>query len=133
VLSALTGAGGPLEGSELILADGFSDDGDGTFARGLIEVVRLSGSLGEDSVGSIVLGRAFSAADAERSFSTATNPDLPQGETPTSPDLCRSPRPAPRATEVAAKPAAVASTSARAAARRGRHSRARARMSLRCL
>lgn len=82
-LSPLTGPKGPLRDLEIILAAGFSDDGDGTYARGLIEAVRMSIVVGTASVAH-GFGRAYSAADAQRAFSTATNPTWPPGKTPTS-------------------------------------------------
>ncbi len=82
-LSPLTGPTGPLRDLEIILAAGWSDDGDGTYARGLIEAVQMSIVVGTASVAH-TFGRAYSAADAQRAFSTATDPALPPGTTPTS-------------------------------------------------
>jgi hypothetical protein len=82
-LDPLTGPAGPLRDLQIILAAGFSDDGDGTYARGLIDAVRMSIVVGTASVAH-TLGRAYSAADAKRAFSTATDPTLPAGTTPTS-------------------------------------------------
>jgi hypothetical protein len=82
-LNPLTGPMGPLHQLEIILAAGFSDDGDGTYARGLVEAVRTSIVVNTASVAH-TLGRAYSAADAERAFSTATDPALPPGTKPTS-------------------------------------------------
>jgi hypothetical protein len=82
-LSPLTGPTGPLHDLQIILGAGFSDDGDGTYARGLVEAVRMSIVVGTASVAH-TFGRAYSAADAERAFSTATDPTLPPGTTPTS-------------------------------------------------
>jgi hypothetical protein len=82
-LNPLTGPTGPLRDLEIILAAGFSDDGDGTYARGLMEAVRTSIVVNTASVAH-TLGRAYSAADAVRAFSTATDPALPPGTTPTS-------------------------------------------------
>ena len=82
-LDPLTGPMGPLHQLEIILAAGFSDDGDGTYARGLVEAVRTSIVVNSASVAH-TLGRAYSAADAERAFSTATDPALPPGTKPTS-------------------------------------------------
>ena len=81
-LNPLT-AGGPLNALQIILADGYSDDGDGTYARGLIETVKTSIVVGTATVAH-TLGRAFSAADAQRAFSTATDPALAPGTAPTS-------------------------------------------------
>jgi hypothetical protein len=86
-LNPLTGPTGPLHQLEIILAAGFSDDGDGTYARGLVEAVRTSIVVNTPSFTASVahtLGRAYSAADAMRAFSTATDPALPPGTTPTS-------------------------------------------------
>jgi hypothetical protein len=86
-LNPLTGPTGPLHQLEIILAAGFSDDGDGTYARGLVEAVRTSIVVVTPSFTASVahtLGRAYSAADATRAFSTATDPALPPGTTPTS-------------------------------------------------
>jgi len=70
VLTPLVGQGGPLEGTELIIGGGFSEDGNGTFARGLVEAVRVGVAAGpENRVTSIVVGRAFSAVDAARANS----------------------------------------------------------------
>lgn len=82
-LDPLTGPAGPLRDLQIILAAGFSDDGDGTYARGLIDAVQMSIVVGTASVAH-TLGRAYSAADAKRAFSTATDPTLPAGTTPTS-------------------------------------------------
>ena len=82
-LDPLTGPAGPLRDLQIILAAGFSDDGDGTYARGLIEAVQMSIMVGTASVAH-KLGRAYSAADAQRAFSTATDPTLPPGTAPTS-------------------------------------------------
>ena len=82
-LDPLTGPMGPLSDLELILAAGYSDDGDGTYARGLVEAVKMSIVVGTATVAH-TLGRAYSAADARRAFSTATDPALPPGTTPTS-------------------------------------------------
>jgi hypothetical protein len=82
-LNPLTGPTGPLHQLQIILAAGFSDDGDGTYARGLVEAVRTSIVVNTASVAH-TLGRAYSAADAERAFSTATDPALPPGTKPTS-------------------------------------------------
>jgi hypothetical protein len=81
-LSPLT-AGGPLNALQIILAAGYSDDGDGTYARGLIEAVGTSIVVGSATVAH-TLGRAYSAADAQRAFSTATDPALAPGTPPTS-------------------------------------------------
>jgi hypothetical protein len=82
-LSPLTGPTGPLHDLQIILGAGFSDDGDGTYARGLVEAVRMSIVVGTASVAH-TFGRAYSAVDAERAFSTATDPTSPPGTTPTS-------------------------------------------------
>jgi hypothetical protein len=82
-LTMLTGEKGPLYKLKIILGAGFSDDGDGTYARGLVEAVRMSIVVGTASV-THTFGRAYSAADANRAFSTATNPTSPPGKTPTS-------------------------------------------------
>jgi hypothetical protein len=82
-LSPLTGPTGPLHDLQIILGAGFSDDGDGTYARGLVEAVRISIVVGTASVAH-TFGRAYSGVDAERAFSTATDPALPPGTTPTS-------------------------------------------------
>ena len=82
-LSPLTGPSGPLRDLQIILAAGFSDDGDGTYARGLVEAVRTSIVVNTASVAHS-FGRAYSGADATRAFSTATDPALPPGTTPTS-------------------------------------------------
>jgi len=82
-LSLLTGPMQPLQDLQIILGAGFSDDGDGTYARGLVDAVRMSIVVGTASVAH-TFGRAYSAVDAERAFSTATNPALPPGTTPTS-------------------------------------------------
>jgi hypothetical protein len=82
-LSPLTGPTGPLHDLQIILAAGFSDDGDGTYARGLVEAVQMSIVVGTAFVAH-TFGRAYSAVDAERAFSTATDPTLPPGTTPTS-------------------------------------------------
>ena len=82
-LSPLTGPTGPLHDLQIILGAGFSDDGDGTYARGLVEAVRMSIVVGTASVAH-TFGRAYSAADAERAFSTATNPTWPPATAPTS-------------------------------------------------
>ena len=82
-LNPLTGPTGPLRDLQIILAAGWSDDGDGTYARGLIEAVRMSIVVGSASVAH-TFGRAYSAADAQRAFSTATDPALPPGTAPTS-------------------------------------------------
>ena len=82
-LGPLTGPGGPLHDLQIILAAGWSDDGDGTYARGLIEAVQMSIVVGSASVAH-TFGRAYSAADAQRAFSTATDPALPPGTAPTS-------------------------------------------------
>ena len=91
-LNPLTGPMGPLHQLEIILAAGFSDDGDGTYARGLVEAVRTSIVVNTASVAH-TLGRAYSAADAERAFSTATDPALPPGTKPTSNAAAAFPRP----------------------------------------
>lgn len=82
VLLALAGPGGPLEGSEVIVGGGYSEQGDGTFARGLIEVLRVAAVLEGNTLATIVLGRAFSAADATRSSSNVTDPETPPGTPP---------------------------------------------------
>lgn len=82
-LGGLTGPSGPLRDLQIILAAGYSDDGDGTYARGLIEAVQMSIMVGSASVAH-TFGRAYSAADAQRAFSTATDPALPPGTAPTS-------------------------------------------------
>jgi hypothetical protein len=82
-LNPLTGPTGPLHQLEIVLAAGFSDDGDGTYARGLVEAVRTS-IVVQGALVAHTLGRAYSAADARRAFSTATDPALPPGTTPTS-------------------------------------------------
>ena len=83
-LSQLTTAPtGQLSNLELILAAGYSDDGDGTYARGLVEAVKMSITVNGFPVAH-TFGRAYSAADAERAFSTATDPALPPDTTPTS-------------------------------------------------
>ena len=82
-LSPLTGPGGPLQDLQILLAAGWSDDGDGTYARGLIEAVQMSIVVGAASVAH-TFGRAYSAAEAQRAFSTATDPALPPGTAPTS-------------------------------------------------
>lgn len=87
LLTALVGPGGPLEGTELIVGGGFSEQGDGTFSRGLIEALRVGLSLDDGSIITAVLGRAFSAADATRAFSNVTDPETPPGTPPaTNPD-----------------------------------------------
>ena len=60
-LSPLTGPTGPLHDLQIILGAGFSDDGDGTYARGLVEAVRMSIVVGTASVAH-TFGRAYSAA-----------------------------------------------------------------------
>lgn len=82
VLSSLIGPGGPLEGSELIIGGGFSEQGDGTFARGLVEVLRARVALANGSIVTAVLGRAFSGVDAVRASSNVTNPETPPGTPP---------------------------------------------------
>jgi hypothetical protein len=82
-LTPLTQTGGTLQGLQLILGDGYSDDGDGTYARGLVEALKTSIVVGTATVAH-TLGRAYSAADADRAFSTATDPSLPPGTVPTS-------------------------------------------------
>ena len=76
--ASLTGPGGHLQNLQIILAAGWSDDGDGTYARGLIEAVQMSIMVGSASVAH-TFGRAYSAADAQRAFSTATDPALAAG------------------------------------------------------
>ncbi len=75
--------GWDMDALQIILADGYSDDGDGTYARGLVEAVKTSIVVGSATVAH-TLGRAFSAADAQRAFSTATDPALAPGTPPTS-------------------------------------------------
>ena len=88
ILTPLIGPGGPLEGSELIIGGGFSEQGDGTFARGLIEALRANLSLADGSIVTAVLGRAFSAVDATRADSNVTDPETPPGTPPaTDPDV----------------------------------------------
>jgi len=82
VLEPLTGTGGLLEGTALIIGGGFSEQGDGTFARGLIEALRINVGLGDEPVASVVLGRAFTAVDAARANSNITDPELPPGTPP---------------------------------------------------
>jgi hypothetical protein len=85
-LNPLTGPGGPLQDLSLILGGGYSDSGDGTYARGLVEAVKMSIVAGGPNSATIThtLGRAFSAADARRAFSTATAPALLPGTPPVS-------------------------------------------------
>ncbi|MDQ3410164.1 MAG: hypothetical protein M3469_09305, partial [Actinomycetota bacterium] len=64
ILTLLVGPDGPLQGSELIIGGGFSEQGDGTFASGLIEALRANLTLADGSIVTAVLGRAFSAVDA---------------------------------------------------------------------
>jgi hypothetical protein len=82
-LGPLIGSGGPLDHLQIILAAGYSDDGDGSYARGLIEAVQMSIVVGAATVAH-GFGRAYSAADAQRAFSTATDPALPPGTAPSS-------------------------------------------------
>lgn len=87
ILAPLVGPGGPLEGSELVIGGGFSEQGDGTSSRGLIEVLRANLSLADGAIVTAVLGRAFSAADAARASSNVTDPETPLGTDPaTDPD-----------------------------------------------
>ncbi len=82
ILAPLTGEGGLLAGTALIIGGGFSEQGDGTFARGLIEAVRVQVGVGGEIVTSVVLGRAYTAVDAVRANSNITDPNLPPGTPP---------------------------------------------------
>jgi hypothetical protein len=74
VLTPLTGAGGPLEGTALIIGGGFSEQGDGTFARGLIEAIRINVGVAGEPVTSTVLGRAFTEVNAVRANAVDFSP-----------------------------------------------------------
>jgi hypothetical protein len=64
LLTPLIGAGGPLEGTELILGAGNSVDGDGTFASGFIDVITLRVGLAGSPITSLVVCHASSAVNA---------------------------------------------------------------------
>ena len=83
LVAPLISAGSPLAHLMLALGAGYSDSGNGTYARGLINAVQLSTTLPTGQLALLSLGQSFSAADAVRAFSTATNPALPAGTIPT--------------------------------------------------
>ncbi len=83
LVAPLTAAGSPLAHLILALGGGYSDSGNGTYARGLVNAVQLSTALAGGLNSTVTLGQSFSAADAIRAFSTATNPALPPGTVPT--------------------------------------------------
>ncbi|MBA3861305.1 MAG: hypothetical protein H0X56_04975, partial [Solirubrobacterales bacterium] len=74
ILTPLIGAGGPLEGTALIIGGGFSEQGDGTFARGLIEAIRINVGVAGEPVTSTVLGRAFTEVNAVRANAVDFSP-----------------------------------------------------------
>ncbi len=83
LVAPLISAGSPLAHLMLALGGGYSDSGNGSYARGLINAVQLSTTLASGQLSLLTLGQSFSAADATRAFSTATNPALPAGTIPT--------------------------------------------------
>lgn len=74
-LNALTGIGDDLEGLSLTLGGGWSDDGNGDYARGMSQAVRAHAWVGGEWETTSVVGYAYSGVDAVRPWSTATNPD----------------------------------------------------------
>ena len=74
ILEPLTGEDGLLEGTALIIGGGFSEQGDGTFARGLVEALRINVGLGDEPVASVVLGRAFTAVNATQANAVPFEP-----------------------------------------------------------
>jgi hypothetical protein len=81
-LNNLTGIGGDLEGLSLVLGGGWSDDGNGDYARGMSQAVRAHAWVGGDWETTSVVGYAYSGVDAVRPWSTATDPHYPAGWTP---------------------------------------------------
>lgn len=81
-LNALTGIGGDLEGLSLLLGGGWSDDGNGDYARGMSQAVRAHAWVGGEWETTAVVGYAYSGVDAVRPWSTATDPTWPNGWTP---------------------------------------------------
>jgi hypothetical protein len=80
-LNNLTGIGGALEGASLRLGGGWSDDGNGDYARGMSQAVALEYTHNGWDTEQIV-GYAYSGVDAVRPFSTATDPLWPAGVVP---------------------------------------------------
>lgn len=81
-LNNLTGINGDLEGLSLRLGGGWSDNGDGDYARGMSQAVRAHAWLGGEWESDAIVGYAYSGVDAVRAFSTATDPLWPAGWTP---------------------------------------------------
>lgn len=66
ILTPLIGEGGPLQGTQLIIGGGSSDDGDGTRASGVIDVIRLEVAVANSPITSAVVCHASSAVNAAR-------------------------------------------------------------------
>ncbi len=102
VLTPLFGDGGALDGTELILGEGNSIDGDGTFASGFINVIPLDVGLANSPITSAVVCHATSAVNAVRADAVDFTPvrEATPAETIfTNPVAAASPSPEPEPEE----------------------------------